>query len=178
MKTDTVKRRASLGSGEFARDDFSSLGENVVFEPGVLVFHPETISIGANVYVGHRTILQGYYKSTMTIGENCWIGTGCFLHSGGGIRIGNTVGLGHMVKIVTSVHRDDDLSMPVLIQEVDFREVVIEDGVHVGVGATILPGVRIGEGAMVGAGSVVTRSVEPYTVVAGNPARFLRRRGD
>jgi acetyltransferase-like isoleucine patch superfamily enzyme len=53
---------------------------------------------------------------------------------------------------------------------------VIEDHVWIGARAIISPGVRIGEGAVIGAGSVVTRDVEPYTIVAGNPARFIKER--
>ena len=55
------------------------------------------------------------------------------------------------------------------------RPVVIGDDVWVGGGAIILPGVTIGEGSTVAAGAVVTRDVEPFTLVAGNPARLLRR---
>ena len=55
------------------------------------------------------------------------------------------------------------------------KEVVIEDGVFIGVHAIILPGVTIGEGAMVGAGAVVTKDVPPRTMVAGNPARVIRQ---
>ncbi len=58
------------------------------------------------------------------------------------------------------------------------EEVVIEDGVFIGVHAIILPGVTIGSGAMVAAGSVVTKDVPPHTVVAGNPARVIRRLED
>lgn len=58
---------------------------------------------------------------------------------------------------------------------VDVRPVVIHDKVWIGFGASILKGVVIGEGAVIGAGSVVTRDVPPYTVVAGNPARPIKR---
>jgi acetyltransferase-like isoleucine patch superfamily enzyme len=58
------------------------------------------------------------------------------------------------------------------------RAVSIENGCDIGLGAILLPGVRIGEGAIVGAGSVVTGNVAPGSVVAGSPARFLRHRGN
>ena len=54
------------------------------------------------------------------------------------------------------------------------RPIVIEDKVWIGIGATVLPGVRIGYGAIVGANSVVTHDVPPMTVVGGNPARFIK----
>jgi acetyltransferase-like isoleucine patch superfamily enzyme len=140
------------------------------------VFHPENISVGDNVYVGHNAILKGYHMGEMEIGEDTWIGQGCFLHSGGGIRIGKAVGIGPMVEVFSSFHAEVPSSKPLLWNELVFKPVIVEDGADIGVGATILPGVRIGKGSIVGAGSVVTRSVSAGIVVAGNPARVLRKR--
>lgn len=140
------------------------------------MFHPETIEIGDNVYVGHNTLLKGYHQSRFTIGDHSWIGQGCFLHSGGGLRIGRAVGIGPLVKILTSAHRDDDCDVPVLFAELQFAPVTVHDGADIGVGTIILPGVTVGEGAIVGAGSVVTRDVPPYEVWAGVPAARLRSR--
>jgi acetyltransferase-like isoleucine patch superfamily enzyme len=168
----------SHGTGEFRPEQFASLGSGVVFEAGVLVFHPEAIRIGDNVYVGHNTILKGYHRNTMEIGRDTWIGQGCFLHSAGGISIGKAVGIGPMVKILTSQHAGDDVRLPVLYTQLDFAPVVIEDGADIGVGSILLPGVRIGEGAIVGAGAVVTHAVPAFTVTAGVPAKVIRHRGD
>jgi acetyltransferase-like isoleucine patch superfamily enzyme len=166
----------SHGTGSFSPDQFAALGEGVVFETGVLVFHPENIEIGGSVYVGHYTILKGYHRNRMVIGEGTWIGQQCFLHSAGGLTIGRNVGIGPGVKIVTSAHRLDELDKPILHSTVDFAPVVIEDDADVGVGAVVLPGARIGRGAQVGAGAVVDGAIAPYTVVAGVPARPLRSR--
>jgi len=176
LKTWEYKKYHTHGEGEFERSDFKSLGENVIFEKGVLVFHPETISIGSNVYVGHHTILKGYHKGEMIIGDHSWIGQECFFHSAGGIIVGKAVGVGPMVKILTSFHKDTDPSIPLLYEPLEFKEVIIEDGCDIGIASILLPGVIIGEGAIVGAGSVVTKHVSPYSVVAGNPARVLRLR--
>ncbi|MEW6280311.1 MAG: acyltransferase [Candidatus Eremiobacterota bacterium] len=166
----------SHGSGQFTPDQFAHLGENVVFEAGVLVFHPENIHLGSHIYVGHQTILKGYYKNAMTIGDGTWIGQQCFFHSAGGLTIGRHVGIGPGVKIVTSAHRLDQLDRPILHSDVETAPVVLEDDCDIGVGTVILPGVRIGRGAQVGAGSVVTRDVPPLAVAAGVPARVLRMR--
>jgi len=176
VKIEKPELHKTHGDGQFSLEDFKKIGENVIFERGVLVFHPENISIGNNVYIGHNTILKGYYKNEMVIGDHTWIGQACFLHSGGGIEIGRAVGIGPTVKIITSVHREDDLSKPLIFCDFEFGKVVIEDGCDIGVGAIILPDVRIGKGSIIGAGSVVNKDVEPYTIVAGVPAKVLRRR--
>ena len=62
-------RNRSHGSGEFRPDQFAELGPDCVFEAGVLVFHPENIALGRNVYVGHYSILKGYYKNRLEIGD-------------------------------------------------------------------------------------------------------------
>jgi acetyltransferase-like isoleucine patch superfamily enzyme len=176
--TDTTDKPAprSHGSGQFRPDDFARLGQGVLFEPGVLVFHPETIEIGDRVYVGHQAMLKGYYKGRMTIGEGTWIGQQCFFHSAGDITIGQNVGIGPAVKILTSTHTEEGIDKPILHSRIEFAPVVIEDDSDIGVGAIILPGVTIGRGAQIGAGAVVTHDVPAYGVAAGVPAKLLRMR--
>jgi acetyltransferase-like isoleucine patch superfamily enzyme len=166
----------SHGTGQFAPSDFAHLGAGVVFEPGVLVFHPENIELGDDIYVGHNTILKGYYRNRMVIGNGTWIGQQCFFHSMGNVTIGANVGIGPAVKIISSQHALDDTTKPILHAAILTAPVVIEDDADIGVGAIILPGVRVGRGAQVAAGAVVTRDVEPYAIAAGVPARVLRRR--
>lgn len=168
--------RQSHGTGLFSPNELARLGEGIVFEDGVRIWHPETIEIGDGVYVGHGTMLKGYHSSRMVIGPGTWIGQMCFLHSAGGIVIGSNVGIGPGVRIVTSVHRLDQRDRPILHSDLSFRPVSIRDGADIGVGAVILPGVTIGEGAQVGAGAVVADDVAAFSVVAGVPARLIRER--
>jgi acetyltransferase-like isoleucine patch superfamily enzyme len=170
--------RQSHGTGQFTPDQFARLGRGVIIEPGVLVFHPENILIGDDVYVGHQTILKAYYRNTLIIGDGTWIGQQCFFHSAGGLTIGCNVGIGPGVRIITSHHAEEGVEVPILRSRIEFAPVVIEDDSDLGVGATILPGVTIGRGAQVGAGAVVTADVPPYAIVAGVPARLLRYRAD
>lgn len=156
--------------------DFKAIGKNVIIEDGVLVFHPENISLGDNVYIGHNTILKGYHKNEMTIGNNTWIGQTCYFHSAGGIEIGESVGVGPAVKILTSTHKNGPLGRPIIENELEFGKVTIEDGCDIGMGAIILPGIRIKKGVIVGAGAVVTKDVEENTIIVGNPARKLKVR--
>jgi len=170
------KMHKSHGNGEFELKDFGKIGSNVIFENGVLVFHPENIELGNNVYVGHNAILKGYYKNLMRIGDNAWIGQNCYFHSAGGIRIGKNVGIGPAVKILTSYHREEGKEKPILFSELEFKQVIIEDDSDIGIGSVILPGVEIGKGVQIGAGAVVTKSIPDYAVAVGNPARIIRIR--
>jgi acetyltransferase-like isoleucine patch superfamily enzyme len=166
----------SHGTGIFTLDQFKKIGENVIFEKDVLVFHPENIILGNNIYIGHQTILKGYYKGEFIIGEGTWIGQQCFFHSAGSIFIGKNVGIGPCVKIITSFHAEEGINKPILHSSLIYKKVVIEDDADIGIGSIIMPGVTIGRGALVGAGAVVTTDVKPYQVVAGVPAKTIRNR--
>jgi acetyltransferase-like isoleucine patch superfamily enzyme len=167
---------SSHGDGEFSPDRFAHLGRGVVFEAGVLVFHPENIQIDDDVYVGHQTILKGYHRHRMIIGAGSWIGQQCFFHSAGGLTIGKRVGIGPGVRILTSSHSLLSPEPVLLDAPLEFRSVTIHDGADIGVSAVILPGVTIGEGAQIGAGAVVTRDIPPFAIAAGVPARVVRLR--
>lgn len=169
-------RHQSHGNGSFTLSDFKEIGPDVVFEKNVLVFHPENITIGENVYIGHNTILKGYYRNEMVIGHGTWIGQNCFFHSAGGLNIGASVGIGPCVKIITSFHNDDITSLALINSPLQFKPVFIGDGADIGVGAILMPGSRIGTGSIVGAGAVVTDEVPDFTVVAGIPAKVIRCR--
>lgn len=174
--------RKSHGDGHFSQKDFAHIGAGCVLEEGVRVFHADRISLGTGVYVGHDTHLKAYFKTpegldhSLSIGDGTWIGQQCFFHSAGGIQIGRNVGIGPGVRILTSTHSDAGRRVPLLHADVVMAPVVIEDDCNIGMSVTILPGVRIGRGALIGAGAVVTRDVPPYAVAAGNPAKVLRMR--
>lgn len=169
-------RHRSHGSGAFQPEQLAACGADCVFESDVLVFHPENVYLGRNVYVGHRTMLKAYHANQMRIGDETWIGQMCFFHSAGGIEIGARVGIGPGVIILTSTHQELGRGIAPLSSPVETAPVHVEDEANVGVGTIILPGVRIGRGARIGAGSVVTGDVAPYAIVAGAPARFVRER--
>lgn len=160
------------GSGIVVEAD--RLWPNCVFEDGVRFFHPENISIGRNVYIGHDSILHGYYKNKFAIEDDTWIGPQCYFHAAGGITIGTRVGIGPGVKILTSTHEIKHGAGPILNKPLVFAAVQIKDGADIGMGAIIMPGVTIGRGAMIGAGAVVTRDIPDFSVALGVPARVIR----
>jgi len=171
-----VRQFSSHGSGLIDRRLFRSLGENVIFEFGALVFHPENISIGSNVYLGHYAILKGYHIGEMIIGDDVWIGQQAFFHSAGGLVIGDRVGIAPGVRIITSLHREEGWRRPILDSALTLAPVTIGSDCDIGVGATVLPGVTIGKGVQIAAGAVVNMDIPEYTVAAGIPARIIRQR--
>ncbi|MDD5305858.1 MAG: acyltransferase [Deltaproteobacteria bacterium] len=171
-----VRGYRSFGSGLDWQGRLAGLGKGAVIEDGVRIFHPENVTVGASVYVGHGAILDGYHAGHVTIGDGTWIGAACFLHGAAGIDIGRAVGMGPHVVVLTSEHELDQPELPVLHSPLRFAAVRIGDGADIGAGAVLLPGVSIGAGAVVGAGSVVTADVPDRAIAAGNPARILRYR--
>ena len=111
------------------------------------------------------------YGKPVTIGERCFIQQCCTFFGRGGIIIGNDVFIGPKCNLITINHDPNPDNRSATYG----RPIVIEDKVWIGINATILPGVKIGYGAIVGAQSVVTHDVPPMTVVGGNPARIIKK---
>lgn len=109
----------------------------------------------------------------LRVGVNSNIGWFCSLDARGGLEIGSNVTIASYTKIVTGSHNIDDMSF-----KAKFKPVHIDDFVWIGTGVIVLQGVRIGKGAVIAAGSVVTKDVSPYTVVGGVPAKFIKKRAN
>lgn len=124
----------------------------------------------------HSSLLMGQYIyvtgrrargcAGITIGAHTIVNRQCCLDGRGGLTIGDNVSISPGVWLLTDQHDMDD---PVFAER--FARIVIHDHVWLGSRALVLPGVTIGEGAVVAAGAVVTKDVPPYTVVGGVPAR-------
>ncbi len=114
----------------------------------------------------------------LRIGDNVWIGRDCSFYADSGITIGNDVMVSRGVSIISSDHAYADASRAIRDQgmKIESRPVVIGDDVWIGEKAIILKEVTIGEGAIIGAGAVVTRDVPPFDIAAGNPARIVGSR--
>jgi maltose O-acetyltransferase len=131
---------------------FRKFGKNVDIGPNVDFFNIRESEIGDNSGIGAHSAV-----GTVVIGEFVMMGTHCL--------------------ILSQNHRFDDLDIPMCQQGFDAdTPVVVEDDVWIGSRVIILPGVRVGRGAIIGAGAVVTKNVEPYSIVGGNPARVIGRR--
>lgn len=111
------------------------------------------------------------YGKPVTIGKRCFIQQCCTFFGRGGITIGDDVFIGPKVNLITINHDPNPENRSATYG----RPIVIEDKVWVGINSTILPGVTIGYGAIIGAGSVVTKDVPAMTAVAGNPAKIIKK---
>jgi putative colanic acid biosynthesis acetyltransferase WcaF len=107
----------------------------------------------------------------LEIGQCCSFGARTHLYNLGGLKIGNHVVISQDVYLCGGTHDYTDPTYPLIR-----RKITVGDYVWIAAGAFIHPGVTIGEGAVVGARAVVTRDVQPWTVVAGNPARVIKKR--
>ena len=117
------------------------------------------------------------FSSAVSLGDNSGIGVNALISSY--VTIGNDVMMGPECMIFTSNHGMDRLDIPMWKQKhADPKPVVIGNDVWIGARVTILPGVHIGDGSVSGAGSVVTKDVEAYSIVAGNPAKLIRKRNE
>jgi len=106
-----------------------------------------------------------------SIGKNSVINAKCRIDPRGLVEIGSNVTISEEVILLTMDHDGDILGKPKLQKKIE-----IEDYVWIATRATILPGVKIGRGAVIAAGSVVTKNVDPFAIVAGIPAKIIRFR--
>ncbi len=111
-----------------------------------------------------------------SIGEYSYIGCNAVIGAGGGIQIGNHVLIGQSVNLHAENHNFSDPELRVDQQGVTYQGIIIEDDVWIGSKATILDGVRIGKGAVIAAGAVVTKSIPDYAIAMGVPARIVGSR--
>lgn len=134
---------------------------------------PSGIQIGRNTIIGNDAFLDGRFRRVWTVGDNKFIAyiREFLFPKKRPLRIGNNVSIAGEVRIFTMQHDVDDP----YFTEVG-GDVVIEDYVVIGTRVTILPGVRIGQGAVIASGAVVTKDVLPYTVVGGIPAKHIKDR--
>ena len=150
-------------------------GHGIRIGRGAIATHPETFEIGDGVFIGEQAFIQGRFDGRCVIGDHTWIGPQSYFDARD-LVIEESVGWGPGAKVLGSTHTAVPVSVPIIETALTISPVRIGAWSDIGVNAVVLPGVTVGKGAIVGAGAVVVEDVEPFTVVAGVPARFLRRR--
>ena len=146
----------------------------------VTYYADQTAIVEGEVCEGTKIYAHAHVSKGAFIGKNCMIGEGVFI--GRDVLIGNNVRIQNHAQIFEGVTIYEDCFIgpcvcftndkyPQVTQEWELLRTFVRKGASIGANATILCGIEIGEGAMVGAGSVVTKSVEPNKIIYGNPAK-------
>lgn len=118
-----------------------------------------------------------FFEKNVKLGDNSGLGINSFIQ--GPTTMGKNVMMGPDVVILTSNHKFDRIDIPMIEQGFrDKKRVEISDDVWIGIRAIILPGVKVGKGAIIGAGAVVTKDVPDYAIVGGCPAKIIKKRDE
>ena len=144
---------------------------------GSTLIQPNRMRIEPNVTIGERSVINCYKENlipSLFIGKNTKIGRDFQLNAYQSVKIGDEVLIADRVYISDSTHNSKDLEKSIISQGTSFKAaVVIENGAWIGINACILPGVNIGENAIIGANSVVVKDVEKNSIVSGVPAKKI-----
>jgi len=132
----------------------AKIGNRVVFYPGVW-------------------IAPGY---KLILGDDVDLAKDVIITTGGGVTIGDRVLIGYRTQILSTNHIIPKNRQHIFGAGHDKKQIIIENDVWIGANCIITAGVTIGEGSVVAAGSVVTKDIEPFSIVGGTPARFIRNR--
>ncbi|HEY5588812.1 MAG TPA: DapH/DapD/GlmU-related protein [Candidatus Paceibacterota bacterium] len=128
-------------------------------------------SAGKNINIERGAV----FSYEVSIGDNSGIGVNCEIY--GPVEIGENVMMGPETVIYTRNHKHDKLDMPMNKQGFeDYEPVKIGNDVWISKRVIILPGVTIGDGCIIGAGAVVAKNIDPYSIAVGNPARVVKKR--
>lgn len=182
-----LPHRIGSGCSIDPRADFVGYTENIQIGNNVRIGQNALISCDDSVsfiYIGDGTILQPYSmvitctEGKVVIGRSCSVNPFCVLYGLGGLSIGNHVRIATHTVIVPANHIFEDRDTPITKQGLTQKGVVVEDDVWIGAGVKILDGCTVGKGSILGAGTVLTKSIEPYSVVVGVPGRVVRKRGE
>ena len=189
--------------GLLFRPRLRSSGRRFFLGRGTRVLFPSHLAVGTNVAIGDHVYMTCFGGTGVTLGDNVrireftsvqvtshlshpgkglevgdgtYIGPHCVLGAGGGIVVGRDVTFGAYVQVLAENHEFADPDRPVNEQGVARQGIRIGDGCWLGNSVIVLDGVEIGRNAVVGAGSVVTKSLPDGAIAVGNPARVLRTR--
>lgn len=169
-------------AGPVEKSKYASFGdESRIFKPLVHDKYRNHVSIGRDTVVGKYSRIQCYPDENMeigylSIGDGCRIGNRCSFLVGGNITIGNGVLMASDVLITSENHSINPESTEwYMSQPLQCKPIKIKDGCWIGEKVCILPGVSIGTKSVIGAGSIVTKSIPDFSVAVGNPAKVIKQ---
>lgn len=114
------------------------------------------------------------FSTCISLGNRSGIGDNCYFQ--GRVTLGDDVMMAPKVSFIADTHVYEDISLPMNQQGMQSKPIIVGNDVWIGYGAIILAGVHIGDGAVIGAGAVVTKDVQAYSVVGGVPAKVIKKR--
>ena len=167
----------------WVKNEFAAASKVKIASP-ITLKNPKNIYLGDNVKIGSNGVVTTWPNAMGTvgvieIGDNCNFGENVNITSSNHIKIGNNVLTGRWVTITDNNHGDTsihDLSKPPISRDLKSKgEIIIGDSVWIGDKVVILSNVKIGEGAVLAANSVVTKDVPAFAVVAGVPAKLIQK---
>jgi len=164
----------------FCRPDDIQLGSDVYIDHGVYLHGgPGGLRIGDGSWIMNGSRLHVFNfrnlpHAGISLGTRTFVGEGSVMRGQGGITIGNRVLFGPRTQVLAVDHVFSDPERPIMDQGITAQGIVIEDNSWIGAGAIILDGVTVGRGSCIGAGTVLTKSVPPHSLVVGVPGRVIR----
>lgn len=168
----------SFYSGRISKK-FKKCGDKLYVKRKITLYKPHNISIGSNVEIHKNAIIATHSNNALIdIGNDVVVGEYCHITSLNKITIKDGVLLGKKCLITDNNHGDVDLGSLIIPPSkrtiVSKGEVVIGKNVWLGDNVVVLPGVEIGESCIIGASSVVTKSMPPFSICVGNPAKVIK----
>ena len=148
------------------------------FETGIRIEYPRNLELGSDSYFGIDCKIYASEFSKIIIGSNCEFNSNVMINARGSgfIKIGDNVLIGPNSVLRSSDHSFKSLNKLINKQGMDDGKIVIKDDVWIGSNCVILQNCTIGKGSVIAAGAVVTKDIEPYTIVGGVPAKFIKKR--
>ena len=193
---------AQKARDEYYSRAFKKCGKGLYVGPGVRIVNPQYIEVGDHVSIdagvtlmargpggitlgNHVSLTQRVYLDTedpgegyIKIGNGVYVGTGTSLFGHCGLEIGDSSLLAQNISLTPYSHIFEDPNREIIAQGGHTRKVTIGRDVYIGMNSTILYSADIGDGCVVGSGTVVVKPLPPFSVAVGNPARVIRRRGE
>ncbi len=193
---------AAAARAEYYKGVLKHMGENVQIGCGVRIVSPQNVSLGDNVEIHDNCLLianspggitlddgarlkygvfldtEDAQKGYIKIGKRVYVGTGCCLHGHRGLEIGDDSLLAQNVTITPASHTFEDPHKTIYSQPCNSRKVILGRDCYLGMNVAVVYSADVGEGAVVGAGSVVVHSIPPFAIAVGVPAKVLRYRGE
>lgn len=158
---------------------FKSVEGKFKIDSGVTIYGFKNISLGENITIMKNSYIYSHDGGELIIGNNFILNTNSQLGASfGKIVIGDNCSIASNCVLRASNHNFNNPNIPIREQGHSYGEIILEDDIWIGANCVVTANTKIGKGSVIGAGSVVTKDIEPYSIVGGVPAKLIKRRGE